>query len=85
MDTLLLLLAFSLQTGDAVITCRALHAGTARELNPIVGQSCARGVALKAGVMTGIVLLPQKPRRIGLGLMAGAGAIAVTWNLTGGK
>lgn len=79
-DTLLLLLALTLQTADGVNTCRGLERG-GRELNPVLGQSCFRLAAVKAAVFLPVPILSRPARRLYLGALATAGGVGftVTW------
>lgn len=75
MDALLLVLALALNAVDAVNTCRGLRAG-AVEQNPLMGQSCARVVAVKSAAFAVIPLWPRGPvRRVYVGSLAVAGGV----------
>lgn len=81
MDALLLILALALQAADAGYTCRQLGRG-GRELNPLLGQSCARVVGMKAAALGVTPLIRHKVmRRVYLGSLAAGGAVGVTFSI----
>lgn len=80
-DTLLLVLTLALNAADAVVTCDGLRRG-GRELNPVLGQSCARVIGVKAGVIAAALPLPTRPRRVLLAGTAIGGGLGVTLTLT---
>ena len=80
MDTFLLILALLTQTADGVLTCRGLARGGV-EVNPVLPQSCAGIIGVKAGMITGALFLPDRARRWMLGGIAAGGAIGVTVTL----
>jgi hypothetical protein len=55
-----LLLALLAQAADAALSCDRLRGPRPyRELNPILGQSCARVVGVKAATIGAILLSPS--------------------------
>lgn len=77
MDTLLLVLALSLQMADAAQTCHLLKQG-AREFNPVLGQSCAQVVGVKTAMLALVPLWPAgRGRRAYLTGLAIGGGVGV--------
>lgn len=81
MNEWILALAIAVQTADAANTCRGLASG-AREANPLLGQSCASVVAVKAAFFSPLVVpIGRRAKNvIGVGLIAGGG-VGVTLSL----
>lgn len=77
----LLLAALLAQAADAATTCRALHTGQFREVNPVMGTTCTQVVARKAAIAgAGYVVFYRHARLWSVGLTA-AGTVGVTVNL----
>lgn len=72
--TTLLLLALLAQSADAAVACRHVSRG-ARELNPMLPQSCAGIIGIKAAAFGLVALSPHK--RVGFGVLAVGGGIGV--------
>lgn len=58
----LAIIAIVAQSADAAYTCHALKHG-ARELNPIIGQSCKRAIAVKSAALGAAFVVPDRERR----------------------
>ena len=71
------ILAIVAQSADAGVTCHNLRRG-AVERNPVLPNSCAGIVAMKAGSFGTVPLLPESKQRFALGLLAAGGAVGVT-------
>ena len=75
--TWLWILAIVAQSADAGYSCHALHHG-ARELNPLLGQSCARIVVTKASMIGVVPLLPEPSQKWMLGALVVSGGVGVS-------
>ena len=74
--TWLWVLAIVAQSADAGYTCRNLSRG-ARELNPMLPQSCAGIVAIKTASFGIVPLLPKEKQKFALGILAAGGGIGL--------
>lgn len=83
MDTVLLVLALTLNAADATVTCRDLAAGQ-RELNPLLGgrhATCGRVVATKAAAFAVVPLFKGRFRTAWLGGVAVGGGAGLVISL----
>ncbi len=84
MDTFLLLLAILTSAADTSLSCHLLAqrypSGTPRyrEVSPLLPQSCAGIVGIRAAVLTSAILLPQPWKRISLAGIAISGGVGLT-------
>ncbi len=80
METALLWLAVVFQGLDAGVTCHTLRQG-GKELNPLLPQSCAGIVAMKAAFTAPVFVLKGKHRMIWSVAMIGSGGVGLTVTL----
>lgn len=74
--TWLWILAIVAQSADAGYTCHNLSRG-AVERNPLLPNSCAGIVAMKAGSFGVVPLLPQSKRKYALGILTVGGGVGL--------
>lgn len=80
MDTLVLVLAILTNALDVGVSCHRIRHG-ARELNPLLGETCRQIALTKAAFFLPAPFLPTHHRRVYLGALAVAGGVGVAVSL----
>ena len=80
MGTFFLWLALVLQSSDAAYTCHGLSRGKV-ERNPLLPQSCAGIVAIKAGTLAPLLVLKGNARTTWAITMSASGGIGLVLSI----
>lgn len=80
MDALVLVLAILANALDVGVSCHRIRHG-ARELNPLLGDTCRQIALTKAAFFAPVPFLPRHYRRIYLGALAVSGGVGVAVSL----